>query len=173
MTTPDEREAIARIEQCDRDAAADFYRQHLARPNEVPVEQAMRVGHIDESPLIQAFAKHRILATRGDRFAEGVSDELLAFLHGSGPLDGKWFGDKDERGRAFWWREHLPAIRSLKAPEAGGCQDLVVAALAVCHSANDGCRDDGQVFVAGDELAALNRALDAIDADGHGSGAGE
>ena len=76
MTTPDEREAIARIEQCDRDAAADFYGQHLARPNEVPVEQAMRAGHIDESPLIIAFANHRLIALRGG-WREGVEDAAV------------------------------------------------------------------------------------------------
>lgn len=49
--------------QGDRDRAAAFYRKHLARPNEVPVADAMRAGHVDESPLIQAFATHR-LSTR-------------------------------------------------------------------------------------------------------------
>lgn len=36
--------------------------------------------------------------------------ELLAFLCGSAPLDGVWFGDKHptERGQ-FWWRKHMLA----------------------------------------------------------------
>jgi hypothetical protein len=35
---------------------------------------------------------------------------VFAFLLGSGPLDGQWFGDKHptEKG-AFWWRKHLRA----------------------------------------------------------------
>lgn len=36
--------------------------------------------------------------------------EIIAFLRGEGPLEGKHFGDKDERGRAFWWRRHLDRI---------------------------------------------------------------
>jgi hypothetical protein len=40
-----------------------------------------------------------------------VSEELVEFLRGAGPLDGYWFGDQrpDKLGR-FWWREHLPAM---------------------------------------------------------------
>lgn len=48
------------VEQVDRDAAADFYGPHLSRPGEVLVTAHMRAGKIDESPLVQAFAKHRI-----------------------------------------------------------------------------------------------------------------
>ena len=47
------------ITQDDREAAASFYGKYLARPGEVPVEAAFRSGHVDESPLIQAFARHR------------------------------------------------------------------------------------------------------------------
>lgn len=40
--------------------------------------------------------------------AEPISQDVIAFLNGSAPLDGVWFGDKHptERG-AFWWRKYL------------------------------------------------------------------
>lgn len=41
---------------------------------------------------------------------EVTQAEIIAFLRGEGPLEGKHFGDKDERGRAFWWRRHLDRI---------------------------------------------------------------
>lgn len=46
--------------QADRDAAAKFYRKHLHREGEVLVADHMQAGKIDESPLVQAFASHRI-----------------------------------------------------------------------------------------------------------------
>lgn len=49
----------ALVEQSDRNAAADFYGPHLARPGEVLVTAHMRAGKIDDSALIQAFARHR------------------------------------------------------------------------------------------------------------------
>lgn len=36
--------------------------------------------------------------------------DIIAFLNGEGPLEGKHFGDRDERGRAFWWRKYLDRI---------------------------------------------------------------
>lgn len=36
--------------------------------------------------------------------------EVVAFLNGSGPLDGLWFGEKHPSGNAFWWRKHLAAV---------------------------------------------------------------
>ena len=38
---------------------------------------------------------------------------LIAFLNGEGELDGRWFGDRNERGRAFWWRKYLPGVSAL------------------------------------------------------------
>lgn len=41
---------------------------------------------------------------------------LVAFLRGSGHIDGVWFGDRHptEKG-AFWWRSHLHPITALQA----------------------------------------------------------
>jgi hypothetical protein len=63
------------VTQTDRDAAADFYGKYLARPGEVPVEAAFRFGQVDESPLIQAFARHRIASAKVD---DGALREALA-----------------------------------------------------------------------------------------------
>jgi len=51
-----------------------------------------------------------------------ISSEVLAFLKGSGPLDGVHFGEPHptERG-AFWWRKHLPSSM-LKVPQCAGCE---------------------------------------------------
>lgn len=54
-----------RVTQADREAAAGFYGPHLARPGEVLVTAHMRAGKIDESPLIQAFAAHRVASAQG------------------------------------------------------------------------------------------------------------
>ena len=62
--TPHQQEALepCEVTQADREAAAAFYGPHLSRPGEVLVTAHMRAGKIDESPLIQAFARHRIAA---------------------------------------------------------------------------------------------------------------
>jgi hypothetical protein len=39
-----------------------------------------------------------------------LAAELIAFLNGAGPLEGRYFGDPDELGHAFWWRKHLAAL---------------------------------------------------------------
>lgn len=40
-----------------------------------------------------------------------ISEEMLRFLHGAGPLEGVWFGDylPGTRGR-YWWRKRLPEV---------------------------------------------------------------
>lgn len=69
-----------KVEQVDREAAAAFYGKYLARPGEVPVEAAFRMGHVDQSPLIQAFARHRLAARPApaedavERVARAISD---------------------------------------------------------------------------------------------------
>lgn len=41
--------------------------------------------------------------------APTISDELLRFLHGSGEINGVWFGDKHPKYPGmFWWRALLP-----------------------------------------------------------------
>jgi hypothetical protein len=52
-----------------------------------------------------------------------TEQSIIAFLNGEGPLDGKHFGDRDERGRAFWWRKYLPSLaRRIEAEaEAVAC----------------------------------------------------
>jgi hypothetical protein len=43
------------------------------------------------------------------------ADELIAFLDGSGPLDGVWFGEEHPtlKGK-FWWRKYLPALSQVR-----------------------------------------------------------
>ena len=44
-----------------------------------------------------------------EREGNSISDEMLNFLHGCGPLEGFHFGEipPTERGQ-FWWRKRLP-----------------------------------------------------------------
>jgi hypothetical protein len=69
MTTEQE---LVPVTQADRDAAADFYGPYLARPGEVLVTAHMRAGKVDESPLVQAFARHR-LSSQQDREAVPIN----------------------------------------------------------------------------------------------------
>jgi hypothetical protein len=78
------------VEQRHREAAADFYGPHLSRPGEVLVTAHMRAGKIDESPLVQTFARFeaehltRIEATPAvDR--EGVASLFDEALNEHGP----------------------------------------------------------------------------------------
>jgi hypothetical protein len=52
------------VTQADRDAAADYWRDFVAKPGECIAENQMRAGHLDFMPSVQAFARHRIEATR-------------------------------------------------------------------------------------------------------------
>ena len=54
----------------------------------------------------------RLLLSLLPKEGEVVSDEMLNFLHGIGPLNGVHFGEKPkgERGQ-YWWRKQLPNAR--------------------------------------------------------------
>jgi pyruvate/2-oxoglutarate dehydrogenase complex dihydrolipoamide acyltransferase (E2) component len=75
MTQPTHEEALLAVTQEDRDAAAAFYERHLWRPGEVPVAGEMRRGRIDESPLVQMLARHR-LSTRAPSPAVGAVEAI-------------------------------------------------------------------------------------------------
>lgn len=67
----------------------------------------MRPG-ADRSPVaIQA---------RYDAVADAVDPptraELIAFLHGNGPMRGRWFSDRYEGVPAYWWRRYLPLLEA-------------------------------------------------------------
>jgi hypothetical protein len=65
MTAHDQSAEVeaVKVEQVDRDAAADIWRDMIARPGECIAEMQIRAGGaMDAMPLIQAFARHRIAA---------------------------------------------------------------------------------------------------------------
>jgi hypothetical protein len=39
-----------------------------------------------------------------------IKREFAEFLRGTGELEGKWYGENDERGRRFWWRRYIPTL---------------------------------------------------------------
>lgn len=43
--------------------------------------------------------------------------ELLAFLDGTGPIDGRWFGEYQGKSR-YWWRKYLPLLAASPSPGA-------------------------------------------------------
>ena len=49
-----------KIEQCDRDAAGDIWRDYVGRVGECIAENAIRSGASDDTMIVQAFARHRI-----------------------------------------------------------------------------------------------------------------
>ena len=68
------------IKQTDRDAAADMWRDYVAKPGECIVERQMRSGEMDEySSMIQAFARH---SEQGE--AETVAG-IVAFMDWATP----------------------------------------------------------------------------------------
>jgi len=108
------------VTQADRDVAAYFYQRHLSRPGEVPVARAMHLGEIDDSPLIRAFAVHRI-ASQADGYRRGVEDAAkIAERHiqlawDGSDLTGSMYRDQQARLTA---RD----IRALPEANAGGAQ---------------------------------------------------
>lgn len=48
------------VAQADRDAAADYWRDMVAKVGEVLVEQGIRNGQMDDMLPVQSFARHRI-----------------------------------------------------------------------------------------------------------------
>ena len=99
--TPDNREAIARIKE--REELIDIVARFM--PRHEPTSSTLN--------LVNA-----ILATRSDRFAEGVEwckEAAVAAIS-------RDLGATDSRGNSMppRWGDYVHAIRSLKAPEAGG-----------------------------------------------------
>lgn len=50
--------------------------------------------------------------------AEPTPAEIIAFLNGEAALEGLWFGNRPERGGAFWWRKYLPILTRPPAADA-------------------------------------------------------
>jgi len=105
------------VSQADRDAAAAFYGPHLARPNEVLVTAHMRAGKIDESPLIQAFARHR--ASEAERVREACAIEAERQFERSNHDDETDEGVVYSAGYEQGCYDSAAAIRSLPIGEGG------------------------------------------------------
>jgi hypothetical protein len=48
-------------------------------------------------------------------------EQIVAYLDGSGDLDGFWFGEGPS-GRRYWWRSHLRAALQVEADERARLQ---------------------------------------------------
>jgi len=70
-------EPTVEVSQSDRDAAADVWRDYIARTGEIIVERNMRKGGLDDGiPTI--FARHRIEAEQRGRLA-GMEEAAVRF----------------------------------------------------------------------------------------------
>ena len=69
------------VTQADREAAADYFEQFESPLHEHPLEtliDAMAAGEVDENPLIQAFARHRIASQQSvpNSVVEAIMDTI-------------------------------------------------------------------------------------------------
>jgi hypothetical protein len=60
----------------------------------------------DEARLRQAAERSSVLSSEGVAIVT-VREDVVRFLLGEGPLDGKWYGDRDPGQPAYWWRNPL------------------------------------------------------------------
>ena len=55
---------VNEVTQADRDAAADIWKNYIARVGEIMAEKAIREGASDDTMIVQAFARHRTAASQ-------------------------------------------------------------------------------------------------------------
>jgi hypothetical protein len=129
------------VEQIDREAAATFYGAHLSRPNEVPVTAHMRAGKIDDSPLIQSFARHRLAAIQHP-------GEIGAKNAQNGGLDGATVEAcaKVAERQAAWDRGQIEGSKTQReviahTNAAHACETVASALRALPIAAGEGEKD--------------------------------
>lgn len=93
---------MVEVTQGDREAAADIWRDYVARVGEVMVEKGMRAGTLDEG-LPNVLARHRIAA-------ENAALERAAKVATSIYCEGDWL-DRNLAAEVI-----STAIRALKGP---------------------------------------------------------
>jgi hypothetical protein len=83
------RGAVSEVTQEDREAAADVWRDYVAKIGEIMVESAIRRGSQDDALLVQVFASHRIAAREAalDE-AAGIARECMLLLSLGTPGEG-------------------------------------------------------------------------------------
>lgn len=67
---------VVEVTQADREAAADVWRDYIARIGEVMAEKAIRKGISDDTIIVQAFARHRITALRLAETSAALPDDV-------------------------------------------------------------------------------------------------
>jgi hypothetical protein len=115
-------------------------------------------------------------------------DEVHAFLLGTGPINGVWFGDQEQgSGRPYWWRKFLREAIAARPTDPGedkveavaligrlsDClRELVAVVRGECPSLlNEDSGGDAKLDIEIDE--ALEDARAAIAAMGHTPPSGE
>lgn len=74
------------------------------------------------------------------KLPEFTLEQVAAFLDGSAPLDGCWFGEKNPKERGmFWWRKHLRnAIAYARVSVYDGPPSIARAAVELAGGGRDG-----------------------------------
>ena len=71
---------VVEVTQADREAAADVWRDYIARIGEVMAEKAIRKGISDDTIIVQAFARHRITALRLAETSAALPDDVAGLV---------------------------------------------------------------------------------------------
>lgn len=80
MTAPDK----LTVEQVDRDAAADIWRDYVAKIGECLAEKGIRSGGVDDGSLVQTIARHR---QQAEARPEGLIAAARALAISAGKLN--------------------------------------------------------------------------------------
>lgn len=129
---------VVEVTQADREAAADVWRDYIARIGEVMAEKAIRKGISDDTIIVQAFARHRITALRLAETSAALPDDVAKLkkqLQDEYSLNGG-------QG-AYAWRS-----RELCGKAAAG------SPVAICEYGTDGKPVGFATGIAGDDFPA-------------------
>jgi len=97
------------VTDADREAAADIWRDFVARPGECIVEKQLRSGSMDDSALVQTIRNVRIAAERATE--RRVLEEAAQWLLDDGTrLD--YDAEPLPKEHPFWWA--ADRIRAMK-----------------------------------------------------------
>ena len=58
-----------------------------------------------------------------------VRADVVAFLSGSGELDGKWWGEKNASDKPYWWRRYLRERPATPKQDSVGVDEACVAVM--------------------------------------------
>jgi len=97
----------------DREAAANVWRDYVAKIGEVMAEKAIRNGGNDDTNIVQAFATHRHTSTAASEARIAELEGALAFI-ADAPDPGA-----DKERSAMFYRVHAAMLKQIAAKALG------------------------------------------------------